>query len=109
MDIAPVDTIPHVEVEATGEYRAETVRLIAVAIGLASDILGFTTVGNVVSIAGSAAIQSVNALLSAASAKCHLTMPPEDISVQLTSGGRIVYRCYHSPAHEWDLTGKRLP
>jgi hypothetical protein len=59
--------------------------------------------------AASAAIQSVNALLSAGSAKCYLSSPPEDIDVKQNKAGALIYRCFHDPAHEWDLNGHPLP
>jgi hypothetical protein len=54
-----------------------------------------------------AAIQSVNALISATSARCELAAPPADIEVRTESGGGLVLRCFHSPAHEWKFDGSR--
>ena len=56
-----------------------------------------------------AAIQTVNALMSAVEAKCKLKPPPEDIEMVPDQNGNLIYRCFHDPAHEWDLTGRRLP
>jgi hypothetical protein len=55
------------------------------------------------------ALQSVNALLGAVSAKCNLATPPEDIEVTQNKSGALIYRCYHSPAHEWSWDGQQLP
>jgi hypothetical protein len=54
------------------------------------------------------AMQSVSALLSAASVKCNLKAPPAEIEMKVNSDDRLIYRCSHSPAHEWDLTGRPL-
>jgi len=55
------------------------------------------------------ALQSVNALLSAGSAKCNLATPPEDIEVTQDKSGALILRCYHSPAHKWAWNGQPLP
>lgn len=54
------------------------------------------------------AIQMANALMTAASAQCDLAAPPKDIELRPGSSGGLVYRCYHSPAHEWTLDGTRI-
>ena len=62
-----------------------------------------------VRLATSSAAMTVSTLLAAASVKCHRDCPPkqpEDIEMKLDSSGYLIYRCYHDPAHEWDLTGK---
>jgi hypothetical protein len=55
-----------------------------------------------------ASIQTVNALMSAVDAKCNLAPPPEEIEMRPGSTGNLIYRCFHNPAHEWDLNGNRL-
>lgn len=62
-----------------------------------------------IGIALQSSVQSVSALLSAASVSCNLAAPPADIEMKVDASGRLIYRCYHSPAHEWDLTGQSLP
>jgi len=62
-----------------------------------------------IGIALQSAVQSVSALLSAASVSCNRAAPPADIEMKVDASGRLIYRCYHSPAHEWDLTGSPLP
>lgn len=62
------------------------------------------------SIALSASTQAVNALFAVAAVQCHLAHPPQDIEMKLNAAGNLIYRCYHTPPHEWDLSsGKRLP
>jgi hypothetical protein len=61
-----------------------------------------------ISMAVKASMQTVSALLVATSAKCNLATPPEDIDVKLDGSGKMIYRCYHTPAHEWDLSGNKL-
>lgn len=60
-------------------------------------------------IAFAGALQSVNALLSAGSAKCNLAVPPEDIEVTQDAAGALILRCYHSPSHKWGWDGKPIP
>lgn len=55
----------------------------------------------------SAALLSINTMLSASSAQCTLAAPAEAINMTNNSTGRLVYRCAHSPPHEWDLGGTR--
>ena len=65
--------------------------------------------GREMSIALSGAFQCANALFGAASAKCNLETPPEDIAVTQDNAGALILRCYHNPAHEWDWNGRPLP
>lgn len=58
--------------------------------------------------AAHASLQSVRSLVAATGAKCNLAPPDEDIDVKVGSNGNMIYRCQHSPCHEWDLNGKRL-
>lgn len=60
--------------------------------------------------AAAAAVQSVNALLRATVAQCHLSNPDADIEMKLNAAGKLIYRCRHqSPnEHEWDLSGNRI-
>jgi len=55
----------------------------------------------------SSAIISVNAFMESSQPKCTLVHPPEPIESVLDSSGNIVLRCFHSPCHEWDLSGER--
>lgn len=52
-------------------------------------------------------IQTVTTLLHSASAKCTLATPPQEILTKVNSNGDLVLRCYHSPYHEWDLSGNK--
>jgi hypothetical protein len=60
-------------------------------------------------LATSAAFHSVNTLFSAVSLQCNLALPPQDIGATMNAAGKIVLRCYHSPAHEWSLDGNPIP
>jgi hypothetical protein len=62
-----------------------------------------------VGIALSAAMQSVSGLLSAGAIQCNRATPPADIEMKMDATGRLIYRCYHAPSHEWDLTGVPRP
>jgi hypothetical protein len=62
-----------------------------------------------IGMAVAATMQTVTALLSAASVKCHLSTPAADIDMKLNSSGQLIYRCYHNPPHEWYLDGKPFP
>lgn len=110
--MSSINEVEGLEIGIPGHQQAKFVQLLDRAVSLAQDVnrcdpgkLDATHVA----IATTAAIQSVNSLLSAGSVKCHLAAPPEDIDVKLDRGGSLVYRCYHNPAHEWDLIGHRLP
>lgn len=76
---------------------------------LASRLIGDTRTPTTraFTMAVTAAIQSVNALITAASAHCDLDDPPADIELRPGSSGGLVLRCYHSPSHEWKLDGTR--
>ena len=52
-----------------------------------------------------AATQTVNALLEAVVAQCELDSPPADIEMKMDAKGNLIYRCYHNPAHEWNING----
>jgi hypothetical protein len=60
-------------------------------------------------LAAVAALQTVNALMSAVGARCTLAAPPEDIEMSPDSAGHLIYQCFHNPAHKWDLNGSQLP
>lgn len=55
-----------------------------------------------------AAVNTVNALLAASSAKCTLANPPADIDVLPGSTGDLIMRCQHPQPHMWDLEGHKL-
>ncbi|HJY18283.1 MAG TPA: hypothetical protein VJ353_11665 [Xanthobacteraceae bacterium] len=55
-----------------------------------------------------AALQAVNSLLAAASAKCTLSPPPPvDIDMITDGTGALIYRCQHKTPHRWKLDGTR--
>jgi hypothetical protein len=118
-EVATIDALDGIEVVIEDERsRWQMLQLIKDAVGVAKTLFpgeeeyGWEPVlpQKVASgMARSAAVQTVNALLAAVSAKCHLAAPAEDIDMKLNSAGILIYRCYHDPPHEWDLTGNRIP
>jgi hypothetical protein len=84
--------------------------LIVQAVKLASDLASAEAASiedeRALRLAASAALQTANALLSTVAFQCTLVNPPADTQAQLDGTGVVIYRCYHSPAHEWDLNGK---
>src|SRR6266481_2076590 len=54
-----------------------------------------------ITMALSGAIQSANALLGSAAAKCNLATPPEEIEVTQDTSGALILRCFHDPVHSW--------
>jgi hypothetical protein len=54
-----------------------------------------------------AAIRVANMLLVDAAATCDLAAPPEQIELRPGSSGNLVYRCRHTPPHEWTKDGVR--
>jgi hypothetical protein len=55
------------------------------------------------------ALQTTNALLMAVAARCTKVNPPADLEIINGDSGDLVYRCFHDPAHDYDLDGKQLP
>jgi hypothetical protein len=114
-EIYRIDDLDGVEVEASEQHREQLVKLIGGALDVATSLAPDQPLaseirpgGLQINLAASAAAQTVTALLGAASAKCHLSSPSEDIGVRVNSEGNLIVRCYHSPAHEWDMDGKRI-
>lgn len=98
--------------EADNRLITITDQAIGVAenLALSQEVQEFTLPPRVgIGIALQSAVQSVSALLSVASVSCNRAAPPADIEMKVNASGRLIYRCYHSPAHEWDLTGLPLP
>lgn len=116
MEIAKIDQIRDVSLQVNKADRSELINVIYSAVNLAAGLTlkdfaasvkmkDFS--GRALAVAGMAATQSVNALLSAVSAKCTLDAPPEEIELR-TKGTKLIYRCYHNPPHEFDLSGNPL-
>lgn len=62
--------------------------------------------------AGLALAQSMrlfSALVAATLPQCNLAAPPEDIEPKVDVSGDLIYRCYHTPPHEWNLNGQKRP
>lgn len=117
MPIARLDEIAGISLEVDQADRDDLIDVIHSALGVAADLstkdFGASInlkdfSGRSLNLATMAAAQSVNSLLSAVSAKCTLVAPPEEIEMEM-KGSRLIYRCYHNPAHEWDLLGNPIP
>lgn len=57
----------------------------------------------------SATLLSINMMIHASGAQCTLDAPPEAINMTNNSSGQLIYRCEHSPPHEWNTSGNQLP
>ena len=80
-----------------------------VAENLAVSEIQWSSLSNTqIRLAISSATETVTALMSAALTKRFLSLPPEDVFATQNSSGDLIYRCYHTPDHEWDFTGKLL-
>ena len=114
-EISRIDAL-NIEVEAPEQYREQLVDLIDDALHVAAAFDPEKTLTRevppermvAVSLAASAAAQTVNALLSAALVKCDRTRPTADIQTILDSSGRLIYRCNHYLAHKWGLDGQPI-
>jgi hypothetical protein len=105
-----------VSIGAEGEAKKQLVQITNYALSVAYGLAPSETEPELqlprkvgVGMALSAAVQSVSALLSAGSVQCNRAVPPADIEMKVNGSGRLVYRCYHTPPHEWDLNGSPLP
>lgn len=98
-----------IEVAKELDDKAKAISLISTALTLANSIkLGVGSIHSApLTAAFTSSMLTATSLLNTASAKCTLDHPPEDIDVKVDSEGNLVLRCYHSPCHEWDLSGNR--
>jgi hypothetical protein len=111
-----IENLDGVELEASGQHREQLVEIIGEAVRVASSLAPdqplaseISPAGEHIGLAAAAASQTVTALLATVSAKCHLSNPSEDIEMRVNASGKLIYRCYHNPAHEWDLDGNKIP
>jgi hypothetical protein len=108
-EIKKIDEIKDIQLQTESSNQG-TIDLLNGAIQIAAAIIEHQTkLKPTISLAIQASMQTVTALLVASNAKCNLSTPPEDIDVKIDSSGKMIYRCYHTPAHEWDLSGNKLP
>jgi hypothetical protein len=56
----------------------------------------------------SAGMQSLNAMLAVAKARCRRAAPPADIEAVTDTSGKLIYRCQHKSPHSWALDGTPL-
>lgn len=110
--VKTLDKLKDVTLEGNPDQRADTIRLLKASIPLAVELLakgmGVSPLSPM-SAAAMAAFQTVTSLVASATPKCNIASPAEDIEVKVDGSGNMVYRCLHQPAHEWDLSGKKLP
>ena len=57
---------------------------------------------------GLVGLEPLNTLLMALAAECNLQPPAEPIQMTVGNNGQLIFRCAHTPCHEWDMAGKRL-
>jgi hypothetical protein len=114
--IARLDEIENLTLEVAPGEKSKLLDTIAAAIKFASELAeadfsasvqlpGFS--GRSLSLATTMAMQSVNALLAAASVKCNIQYPEAEIQEVMDSAGDVILRCDHQPVHEWDRAGHR--
>jgi hypothetical protein len=116
--VARIDEIEGIDIDASPAFQERLVGLVKEAASLAAALsngkpeygmeAGLPKTVNI-ELAITNLVETVNALLAEALAQCHLSTPPEDIEMKLNEAGRLIYRCYHTPPHEWDLGGNPLP
>jgi hypothetical protein len=98
-----------ITLEGPVEDRPQILRMVNNALPIARELVELSAARrqfDPLSIAAAASLRSFSALVTAAVAKCNLANPPEDIDTKVDGAtGDLIYRCYHSPAHEWDLNG----
>jgi hypothetical protein len=105
--IARIDGIKGMGVETLTDQRA-LVEDLRSTLGVAAHVSGLLKEKPTRSLAHAAAstLQASNSLMTALATRCSLANPPKDIDVRQNEQGDLVYRCYHSPVHEWDLSGR---
>lgn len=55
------------------------------------------------------AFNTVSSLVTLAAPMCTRDRPSKEIDVKVNGNGDMIYRCRHSPAHEWRLSGEQIP
>jgi len=91
------------------DIKENTLSLIVKAFTLVETISSITKANQNAGLtaAFSSSMLTANSLINTTSAKCTLEHPPEDIDMKVDSSGDLVLRCYHTPCHEWDMSGNR--
>ena len=104
-----LDRIPGITFGWTAAPKDVLIALVRQSADIASRLVVESTpvATEAFTMAVTAVIQSVNALITATTARCELAAPPADIEVRTDPGGDLVLRCHHSPAHEWKFDGSR--
>ena len=105
-----IESFEGVTLEGVASDKSSVLRLLQAAMPIAIELILKATNEKVYSPLGMAALsafQSVTALMSAVAPRCNLENPPKDIEAKVDGTGDMVYRCLHTPPHEWDLSGKR--
>lgn len=110
--VKSLDKVKGISLAGDVSERELTLRLLRASLPVASELALKAAISGgfgPVSIAAMSAIQTVTALFAAASPRCNLAVPAEDIDPKVDNNGNLIYRCRHSPAHEWDFSGKKIP
>jgi len=107
-----IDEIQGVTLEGIQSERDIVLRLLKATLPVASELAikaAESSTFSPLAIAANAALNSVITLVAAATPKCNLAAPAEDIDVRVDSSGNMIFRCRHNTPHEWDLGGRRRP
>lgn len=113
MDISRLDQIDGIQVgsDAAIDLVKNSVEL-AVSVALASsktNRLRFQAASaRLHRLAMAPALQTANALMSAAAAQCTVDPPPADIEIVPDTDGTLIYQCVHQDPHKWKLDGTRI-
>lgn len=110
--IKALDEINNITLEGNPDHRSASVRLLKESLPMAEELLKMA-VGvsplSPISAAAVTAFKTISSLVTSADPKCNLAVPSKEIEVTVNGNGDMIYRCLHSPAHEWDLSGRKIP
>ncbi len=110
--VKALDEIKNITLEGNPDHRTASVRLLKESLPVAEELIKLA-VGvsplNPISAAALTAFKTISSLVTSADPKCNLAIPSKEIEVTVNNNGDMVYRCLHSPAHEWDLSGRKIP
>jgi hypothetical protein len=109
--IKALDEIKNITLEGNPDHRSTSVRLLKESLPMTEELLKLA-IGvsplNPLSMAAMTAFRTISSLVTSAAPVCNLDAPSKDIEVKVKDNGDMVYRCLHSPAHEWDLSGRKI-
>jgi|GEM_PF-3998707 hypothetical protein len=109
--IKALDEINNITLEGNPDHRSASVRLLKDSLPMTEELLRLA-VGvsplNPLSMAAMTAFKTISSLVTSAAPVCNLQSPSKEIEVRVKDNGDMVYRCLHHPAHEWDLSGRKI-